>query len=125
MGPLAVHLAQLLPPLAQESTLSQVLQYVQLALGIFTLAGAAFALGVLFNKVETLRAGQQAIQESLFGGDDQRGMFLRRAEAELMVGASVREREALARRVDELTQRLGEVDGRVRVVLEAQRHREE
>lgn len=86
--------------------LSQVLQVVQLIVLLGGFGGLTFSVGRVFGRIERLEAHQLEVKKMLTGGEDGGGIFLRRAEAELMLQNSNQVHEAFDRRLEELAARL-------------------
>lgn len=50
---------------------------LNMGVSLLTLLGVAYAMGRIMSRFD-------AVEKAIFGGDDQQGIFLRRAEAELL-----------------------------------------
>ena len=90
----------------------EILQWVQIGLSALTMLGGAFALGRVFERMTAFQEGQKEIKVALFGPDGQGGVFLRRAEAELMLQSANSQRAAQNSRLEELSTRLHAVEAR-------------
>jgi hypothetical protein len=92
-------------------TIDQVLQLLEIGISVTTMAGGAFALGRVFERIERTQKDVSEIKGALFGTDAKEGVFLPRAEAKLMFQSAM-QREDLDRRFDLINNRLNVIDGR-------------
>lgn len=90
----------------------QLLQFAQIGVSMLAFGGIIFGLGRLTERVAGIERSQLELKQALFGGDDQEGAFLRRAEAKLMLENATREHEAFDRRLTELTAKVGRMEKR-------------
>lgn len=90
--------------------LSQILQVVQLVTLLGGFGGLTFSVGRVFGRIESLEKSQNEMKAMLSGGDDGDGIFLRRAEARIMLESATQQHEAFDRRLEELGVRLGALE---------------
>lgn len=90
--------------------LNQVLQIVQLVVLLGGFGGLTFSLGRVFGRIERVEVGQTEMKAMLTGGEDGGGIFLRRAEAGLMIDSVNQQHAAFDRRLEEFNARLGAVE---------------
>lgn len=88
-------------------TPDQILQFAQIGVSFLAFGGIVFAMGRIAERVTGLHKGQEEIKAALFGGEDRDGVFLRRAEAKLMLENSSREHEAFDRRLSDQSREIG------------------
>jgi len=93
-------------------TPSDVLVGLQIVATLLGFGGIAFSLGRLYGRIDSVARIQQEMKEAMFGGEEQGGVFLRRAEGRLMMENANREHEAFDRRLGEFHERLGVLEQR-------------
>jgi len=91
---------------------AQLLTWIQIVVSLLTLAGLAFTAGRIFERLNSIQKEQGRVSVALFGEKGTDGAFLRRSEAETMLGHAVREHEAFDRRLGEFQERLGALEAR-------------
>lgn len=77
------------------------LTVLQIVVSVVTLLGVVFLAGRFSARFD-------AVEKALFGGDDQRGIFMRRSEAEILIDKNASEHEEFRRRFDGLEIRRGQ-----------------
>lgn len=92
--------------------ISQVLQVVQLVVLLGGFGGLTFSFGRVFGRIERLESGQLEVKNMLTGGDDGGGIFVRRAEVELMLQNANQAHEAFDRRLEEAISRIAVLEGK-------------
>jgi hypothetical protein len=89
----------------------QVLTGLQIVATLIGFGGVAFTLGRMYGRIDTIGKTQEKMEKALFGGDDYGGVFVRRAELELMMANDSQARLAFDKRLEEFHERLGIVEG--------------
>ena len=93
--------------------LEQVLQWCQILLSILTLAGGAFTIGRVFERMANMQKDLDDFKLSLFGPYGDAGIFIRRSEADLLFKQADRARGEFDTRLSDLASRMGGLEQRM------------
>jgi len=93
-------------------TVTDILPWAVLGVQVLLILGFIFSTGRVYERLGHMEKGQQEIKDSLFGGMDQEGIFLRRSEARLIQEKEVGTHEAFDRQLGEFRERLALVERR-------------